>query len=402
MTQFFKNTIKNTIKILPLFFLSIPISAATIQDIKIGGSLKKTQTETILHIIQFEKGDDIQSDDIQKIKQNLIKSGLFINEATDVRLVIEDGEADLYLALEERVSIVPIPIFQSSGGMLKGGLFLMDSNVKGSGDHLFLGGLAGYDFKYFSGSYTNTMVSGGPWDLGGALSYSKSETEITDSKGESILSFDSSSLSGDLFTIWHLTPWDIKPIFRFGLMDDYTSSDFVTTGSPNLEVLYSNLYWGDYFSEGLECNLASGMTLFSITFDTSYYASISLGRKKILTERVQISMNTSGQFYSGDIKQSPGISSPLLPTTIRADWSFQTTMGVNIALADFSWGYLAIPFSYSAGIFDGVSGGHEMFHGPSASLTLNLKKIAFPAVALIYGWNAETSEGQISFNIGIH
>jgi hypothetical protein len=123
--------------------------------------------------------------------------------------------------------------------------------------------------------------------------------------------------------------------------------------------------------------------------------------QKLLGDRFQLALSGSGYVFEGEDFHCPGPSSALLPQTVHARRNIQGGVQLNTVLWNFSWAYIALPVSYQLGYMDGVSADEELYYGPAAGLTLNLKKVAIPAVVLMYGWNTETSTGRFSFNIGM-
>ena len=105
--------------------------------------------------------------------------------------------------------------------------------------------------------------------------------------------------------------------------------------------------------------------------------------------------------FSGEInfKVQP-LPSLIISKTARAEEFYCLRPGVQTVLADLNWVYLVLPLYYEVGYLDGISGEDEFYHGPVGGLTVNLKKIAIPALSFYYGWNIEKSAGIVHFSLG--
>ncbi len=380
----------------------LPLPAAVLKDISIDGRLKKTREKTVRQIIRYEEGDEIQPGDEETVRQRLIESGLFVSEDIKVDLGIDGEEAYLSLFLRDRFSLVPIPVYASGDGNPRGGLFLMDQNLFGTGNQFFFGGMFGETFRYTSLSYTDTKFAGSDWDLNGRFAWSANEDIITSIDGdEDLMAYDRTTLLGGAGARWNGEPWFINLGMDVGASDYEFLDDWVVFYQPELGAGYRKLHFGRFMSEGFMANAGYAYTRYSKDFDDSHTLSAGAVGQKLLGDRFQLALSGSGYSFEGEDIHSPGPSSAVIPEKVRALRNIQAGVQLNTVLWNFSWAYIALPLSYQLGYMDGVSADDELYHGPAAGLTLNLKKVAIPAVVLMYGWNMETSTGRFSFNIGM-
>ena len=382
--------------------VSIPLSAAVISDIRIDGNIRKTKEKTILHIIRFEEGDEITPSDEETIRQRLIESGLFVNDEIRVDLGIQGDEAELSLFLRDRFSLVPIPIFTTGGGSPRGGLFLADQNFLGTGNQIFAGGMFGESYRYASASYMDMNIGGGPWDMGGRFSYYQNEQSITSVDGEDDLYvYDVRSLYGGVTVRWSGESWSTGVRLDIGSSDYEGTEGWILFYQPEMNVGYRNLYHGRYMSEGYELEAGYAFTRYADEFDISHLLVFDAKAQTLLGDRIQAELRLEGFRFDGEDILSPALSSRVLDTDVHGDSNLQAGAQLNTVLFDFSWAYIALPLSYQIGWLEGVSTDDEIYHGPAAGLTLNLKEVAIPAVSLYYGYNVETSKGVTSFSIGM-
>ncbi len=393
-----KNLVFIALVLIPVFYGGESLHALVLKDIEIGGDIKKTKDETVLNIIQYEIGNEIGSSDLPLIEQRLIKSGIFINEETRIDLIEEEDQAVLVLTLADKFSFVPIPIVKG-GEETKAGLFLMDNNLFGTADTLFLGGIFGKDDILFMSNYTNTLVNGSNMDLGAGFFYIKEESEISDASGDRLAERDQESISAQVFSTWHLGQWNLTPTFSLGSVE-YDSYDHLTTYSSKFAFNYNNLFWGSFFPEGLNWDGEYSATLYSDEFGLKQESKAKLSWDKNLTDRLHMTLGGRGMWFDGDEILSSQVVSSILPASVYADVNMEASATLNIALMDFSWGFISLPLAFHVGYFDGISGSNELYYGPSAELNLNLKKIAMPAISLKYGWNMETTTPVIQANVG--
>ena len=380
----------------------MPLSAAEIRDINIGGNIKKTKDKTILNIIRFHEGDEIAEGDEETIRQRLIKSGLFVNEEIRVDLEIEGEEAVLSLSLRDRFSLIPFPIFSSGSGDTKGGLFLMDQNFLGTGNQVFTGFMLGEKYRYGMLSYTDTKFRGSSWDLGGMANYFQNEQKIKSVDGQDDLYvYDLKSFKGGLTARWAGEPWTVGLKMLMGAAD-YEGADreWIMFYEPGVAMSYGQLYFGKYMSEGYMISADYDYTRFQEEFDDATVFDLRASWQKLLGDRFQVELSANGFVFEGEAVHSPSVRSAVLDANVHAERHGQGKVLLNSVLFDFSWGYIALPLSYQLGWLDGVSGDEDLYHGPAAGLTLNLKKLTMPAISLGYGWNVECSEGVFNFAIG--
>lgn len=391
-----------------LFLLSLmtgTLSAEVIRSIDIDG-LKKTKASTVKGIIGYNEGDFIKSGSEDEIRQDLVKSGLFLNDSIDVQLESRENDAYIRIYLNDRVSLIPIPVASFSGGDFSGGVFVMDQNFLGYGHQFFTGGMYGLDSKMFMLGYTNPTFRGSRFSLGGTMGVYDNEVEVTsiDDK-ETLALYDQTTVR--LVVNWG---WDLKPYkIKFGTDGSYISTSLSESDifkfSQDAELLYNSLYYDTYFTEGLKSSLYYELQSFTKGFDLTQSIQGSLSYQFLVNERCQIQLSADSGYSAGDDLQSHflkyGYSWSILPGDVLADRFVQGDIKVVFAALDFSWGYLAVPLTYQAGLMDGISGDNEFFHGPSAGMAIYLKKVAIPAMSFRYSYNVETETGVFNFNVGM-
>ncbi len=382
-------------------FISVFAVSAELTEITINGT-SKTKDSTIHKIIGYRTGDDINQSAKSEIVQELRKSGLFVNEKILVELNINENTAELKISLQERATTIPIPLVAVSGDDFRAGIFLINSNLAGTGDRLLLGGIYGTNAQAAMINYINTYIGDSSFDFGIRSNFSNGNTEI-DLK-DTTLEYDSLQAGGGVFIQYNYDNWLFSGGGDAGFLRvegiPEIKSDTVISFSPVFSIEFDNLTYLDFFHDGLSSKLEMEIDLYDDSFDNSVLIDLSSEWMKSLCSRLLLNTEVESYIFTGDGILSPGISSPLLPNTIHADTVLQGSIGLTAAVLDFSWGYLALPLKYNIGYYDGLSGDSKLFHGPSTGISLYLKKVAIPAISFEYGWNIEAQDGEFRFNIG--
>ena len=385
-------------------FCTISLGAEEVSSILIHGDIKKTRENTIYNIIGYHEGDSIDIGSEEMIRQDLIESGLFIEDSIDVEIIKIDDQTVIKLTLNEKFSLIPIPIVQAKDGELSAGLFLLNSNFLGLGDQFFVGGIFSKDNQMAMSRYYHKYFLGSAFGVGGNLFLSNGETEITDTKGAILKKYDAFNTSAGVTIGWDSDPWEIHFSSSFGITDfkedGELSGNPIYNYSPELGLVYDNRYYGSYFTEGILFDFALKSTQYSESMKASYTANSSFSWAYEIIPRLQLLLAADGYIYEGESLYSPSVRSLILPGTVHADSLMKSQVTITPVLFDFNWAYLALPLTFTAGYLDGISGDSELFYGPAASLTFNFKKVAIPAVSFTYGINMETMDYQIQANLG--
>ena len=125
----FKRNTKKSLSLSVLLLISFLLSAEQIESINIKG-LKRTKDETLLSIIDLKPGDGVTPDMKEAIVQKMRKAGIFQEDITVELTPGTEGQI-LNITAYDRWTLLGIPFFAASSGDMRGGAFLMDSNLRG-------------------------------------------------------------------------------------------------------------------------------------------------------------------------------------------------------------------------------------------------------------------------------
>ncbi len=388
-----------------LFFLSFALNAEVLRELQVEG-LNKTRISTVKGIIGYDIGDQIDKAGKEDIRQNLLKSGLFINETIKVDLTTSGDDAYLRISLHDRITLLPIPIASVSDGSYSGGLFVMDRNFLGLGHQLFAGGMISSDDRMFMLGYTNPSLKRSAFQAGGSMSAFMADETVTDISGKDDLAeYEYQTVSGGISAGWESGSIRLGLQSRVYFLDVSFSDQDAFVFHPEVSAEYSNLYYDTYFDRGVKASLSYGIDSYTDVFDFTQTAEAQISYHHLLHPKWQVQFNGDMAISEGDPLQSlslgQGSCGSILPDTVLADRFVQGNLKLMYAALDFSWGYIAVPMAYQVGILDGMSGDNAFYHGPSAGVSLYLKKVAIPAMSIQYASNIETGKGLFSFSIGM-
>lgn len=112
---------------------------ATVERIDVEGN-RRTSAEFVRSSLGLAPGELFDPASIPALEQRLMNRRIF--RSVRIRGVPEAGGVVVRVAVEERLTIVPIPVAFASRGVFTGGVVLLDSNLFGAGKQLVVGGLA--------------------------------------------------------------------------------------------------------------------------------------------------------------------------------------------------------------------------------------------------------------------
>lgn len=140
----------------------------TVREIRVSGNTR-TATGHVLQLLRIHPGDRFEGDPAI-LEQRLLNARIF--KAVHVTVMpAAGGDARLEIAVQERWTLIPLPVFSSSSGDTSGGLFLMEGNLAGWGKSLSAGGMYGDRKQLVFGSYRDPSIAGSPFTAGGLVTW---------------------------------------------------------------------------------------------------------------------------------------------------------------------------------------------------------------------------------------
>lgn len=381
-----------------LFIVVTNIIAASesyiISSIVISG-LERTRESTVLKIIKLKNGDMISVDDLPEIEQMLLKEEIFVNNVEIELKKTSESNADLIIRLEDKWTIVPIPVVVvSSSTFLLGGVFI-ESNLLGLNHSLVTG-------HFYNGKKVNGFAS---WEIPenkiGTLSlsvnYTVGETSYYDFD-ENEVEIDDSS---DRFGIKVRLRRDISNsvYLNLGLKEEFYDNDFYTYLDTG--ITYDNVVIKPFFQEGLKATIENSIRNKLITNKFENTFKVSIDHSKVIGNHLLNSTIGYGKSFNpednpilfGGEKGARVIKSK----SVKVDNFLNAQAKFELQITDLNWGYVTIPIYYEGGVAEASFASQYYYHGPGAGISLYLKKVAFPA----FGFNYTYDIHQNNFNFSV-
>ncbi|HYG66937.1 MAG TPA: BamA/TamA family outer membrane protein [Anaeromyxobacteraceae bacterium] len=145
-----------------------------VEAIEVVGN-HRTATAFILKELGVRPGDAYDGG-ADVLAQRLLNLRLF----TSARVVAQPASEDtvtLEVAVEERWTLLPIPMFTSSGNDTSAGIFLLESNLGGWGKVLALGGQIGDRKRSVFAAYRDPSVAGSRFTAGASVGWADDRAE---------------------------------------------------------------------------------------------------------------------------------------------------------------------------------------------------------------------------------
>jgi outer membrane protein assembly factor BamA len=388
--------------------------------------LKKTK----LHIIErpLEKfiGRNAADVDINEVIAIIQSSGILEPLSVEIMDSQESSGKTLVVAVREKWSILPIPVFSiGSSGWTVGGA-LMDTNAFGLKDNMMIMG------SYGTGGWmANVMFLDPPdgtgdfgWNVMGMFSFL--DKENTDQTGEqTVRRYDSISINPSIGLSYKLTEFvtpSMALAYRGVILRD--TKDPVNAPEKNFhgisispDISMQHNTWDGYFLNESSVSLKYNYIL-AIDADDVHSAvlraalnqSIIPGLRFIAKTGIAFATPSASPFF----ESSPmSVGANVLPQKYSALNIASGSLGLEKYLLNFSFGTISVGAAYEA-IYSGgellhrqfdhgpieLLQNHQFDHGPVAMLQMYLNRIAIPGIGLGAAYNVDKKVWQYAFNIG--
>jgi outer membrane protein assembly factor BamA len=110
-----------------------------IRGVEIAGN-EHTAEEVIRHALGVSPGDPFDQESVPRLEQRVRNLRLFTSVSIQP-IEEEERSVVLLVTVQERWTLLPVPVFVSSKGSTGAGLFLLESNLFGRGKQLSIGGV---------------------------------------------------------------------------------------------------------------------------------------------------------------------------------------------------------------------------------------------------------------------
>jgi hypothetical protein len=392
-----------------LFILITTISFAetshTITDIEVIG-LKRTNPMVVKNVLKSYLGQDTERVKPDEITALLLSMGIFEN--IEVSFSEKETQTILIINLEEKWSIIPLPIaaVTSDGYVLGAGLF--DANAFGLNHKLFSSAIALPDGAMGSLGYIIDSLWQSRFGTAIALSYSKAESKPTDAFGNKLDEYGLIAFSTTSSLTYRLTPqfrWDLgleyqhkesdspKPIEELntiGLRTGFSLKDKARWDGVFLTVSNTQIRYTWYF--GL-----TGPSYGILSVDSTYEAAPFPGLKLSLR-----GASLWGPHTPLLAEASPGrVGLIILTDSYKTQNLGALRSGIELKLFKIGIATLAGLANYHVGYSESSRASPRFDYGPSFGLRLYIAKVALPALDLSFAYNQATNLARASFSLGM-
>lgn len=389
---------------------------AVVQTVLVEG-LRKTKESIVLDIVAVKAGDTISSDEVQRIEDDLVKSGLFaavtveaVVPANAPAAALPSNGIDLRIEVDEKWTLVPIPFFSSGGEGFSGGLILLESNLFGRNKQLITAGFAGTGGASGFFLYSDPSVFRSRFSSSLSAAVGADEVETVRPDGEEIRTYSIESQNVGLGVGYSLTPqlqvrtrlgaarWTIDD-FDPGLDDE--EIDDGTYLEPQVTLGYERTRPIDILLVGPEASIDARW----ITLDQGWEVSgrASLGVPVFDTHRMRF-MSSGGYGSMPSIAESPisardGFRTLPYQQTLADRW-VSGAVFYDLPVVSADWGALVLSHYWEGGGYDTDVVTPQAFFGPGGGFRVYIRQVAIPAVGLDIAYNIIDPAWVFSFTVG--
>ena len=382
-----------------------------VKDIIIRG-LKRTRASLVLSDTGIRTSEKISLFDPHRFINRMKKRNLFSEIDINYK---KDGEGvTIEIEVEEKWTLIPLPMFVSNSHGTKYGLYLMESNFMGYGKFLFAGGTYSPDGGTGMLGYMDPSVAGSRMLMNLFTVYSRKVSQKSDTRGDIYSEYMGVKKTARLDLGYSFS--DRFRLFASGGYESDTADD--SCDEPlNLPgdqkawtagwiARYEKLAHCEYLCYGQKIEVSC---IRHIASDEEYRGFTATGYKLDCSfrtpgcGRVSISSNASAgdrPEISGEIIGGKPGGRTLPADIISADDYINCTLTGEYPLLKFGWGAITLLAFWEQGVYRNSATGTNRYSGPGAGIMFYLKRLALPAMGFNIARNINTHSNEFSFSAG--
>jgi hypothetical protein len=390
-------------------FLCPLLFAQTITDVEVTG-LKRTKPHIARYPLEQFIGRDAAELDLKDVEAAVKETGIL--EPLAVELA-ETGEGlVLRVEVDEKWSIIPMPLVMAGSGGISFGLFLADTNAFGLRDQAAVGGIYGGGGWMAMTMYNHTPDRQGPPGWTAAFMYKRQENEDADRYKTVYRRYTSDTLRGSLGLYYPFTGYLTGSAgLSYTDISIKDNSDGFNVPEEGARLLG--------FSSGVSLRRSAwdGFLLAqqSLSLDYTFYLGISgasyhqlefQGRYgKSLVPGFHLNVEGSALWKSGTealYEEGPGkVHGEILPGSFAARDYAVISAGFEKYLVKTRHGTLSALAAWQGVFSRGTISGDEFDHGPTGGIRFYLSRLAIPALGAGLTYNINSGLYQFTFNLGM-
>ncbi len=374
--------------------------------------LKRTKETVVRSIIALEEGAIITDEKLQRVEQDLLKSGIFSSV-----VVQRDDDAlakttDITVHLTEKWSLIPVPYFASDGSSLSGGVFLIESNLLGYNTFL-LSALYGGTESGLRGLlvFSNPSLAGSAWSLSAIGGFGRTTVTNELPDGTRIRSYETNymQMGVGLGYAWNslirtegrvrFRDWNL--ISFTGGLDTHDLSD-MRYGEPEITLRYENTRLSHVLLVGTSVSV-SGRTIVphgGWELSGAFTWSMPLQGNHRLQVLISGGYGDMPALAETSIGAQDGYRTLPFQNSTADRWA-SASARYDIPLYFGSWGVPVITPYWETGVYATELFSAHPFYGPGVGFRVYLRRIALPALGADIAYNVPDDYWSFSITVGM-
>lgn len=396
-----------------LIALAAPARAeqAHVGELRVEGN-QRTAAPVILGAAGIKQGDRFGPETAAQVQQRVLNLRLF--RAVEVTPEPRGSAVDLAIRVVERRTLIPVPFVGWSSRGVRGGLYVLESNLLGWNKLLVAGGMVSGEGPSGFAMYRDPGIAGSRFLLRCILRYGDQLREQFDS-GQRIYAYRDERAEGLLFGGYQLTPWlagyagwYVSPAAADAEADETPppSTGTLHGGAADLELRAQDFHL--YFNEGFWARLSYRHALAALGADRDVLEVSGFAQ---YAHRVVGDQSATITVQAAHTDGDPILDAVLLggvPGTrgferlgLWAERSATVTLEHQVPVLRTSWGIWTINGFAEAGATR-WRGRDEAFVTPGVGLRLYLLGLAFPALGVDAAYSIEDRRVLGAASIGVN
>jgi hypothetical protein len=385
-------------------YASFAETTKTVSAIEIQG-LKRTNPIVVKNLLKAYINKNAEQINTDEIIALLVATGIFEN--ITVTFKENENQLVLFINLEEKWSIIPLPLVSIKSDSYVLGIGLFDANAFGLNHKLFSSASVSSKGPSVALGYIINSLWQSKWDGVFSFSYARKDETFTDVYEHEISTCDISTFSAAIrgnYNVSNYLEWDFGLEYQSKSLNTPQINDLNSLGLRTGISLKSNADWNGVFltSSGVQCHYTWYYGIegpsYGVFVTQGSYESAPLKYLKLSFRGVGLWGSETPQL--GEIGASR-LGFVILPDTYTVTTLAALRSGLEIRLFSFGIATFAGLANYLIGYSEGSRTESHIDYGPSFGLRLYLAKVALPAMDITIAYNQTTGIYQASFSIGM-
>jgi hypothetical protein len=375
--------------------------------------LRKTSRDILLRETGIEPGAPLSAFDPHLFINRMKKKNIFTE--IEINYIRGESGAIIEIIVEEKWTLIPLPIFSSNRHGTSYGFYLMESNFLGYGKFLFAGGTASSESGNAMIGYIDPSIAGSRFRGSLFLSFKNEVYQNADMDYVLYREYKAQKRTARLdlgygftekirlFASGGFEQGEVDRGYDESLDAPDNEKAWLAGGIARYEHLvhYEYLFYGPKIELNCFRHIAaadeySEYTTAGYKFDYSF--------RLIGYNRFSIASNggkgSRPEIFEETVGGRPG-GRTLPADVITADSYINSTVTYEYPFMRYRWGAVTLLAFWEHGWYENDSTGGEAYYGPGAGMMVYLKRLALPAMGFNAARNLSTDTTEYSFTVGM-